>query len=90
MDINELTTNFYGSFLAFRKIALKVDIDALAININKIGDMIFKAGWKFLVALDWPEMERFVDNLIRQTFGSEDFWLKIGKPKLCKLLLFES
>jgi len=77
MDINELTTNFYGSFLAFRKIALKVDIDALAININKIGDMIFKAGWKFLVALDWPEMERFVDNLIRKTFGSEDFWLKI-------------
>jgi len=76
LDINKLTTNFYGSFLEFRKIALNVDIDALALKINEIINMFGLAAWKTYKG-EWPEMERFVDNLLRKTLGSEDFWLEI-------------
>ena len=81
LDINKLTTNFYGSFLEFRKIALNVDIDGLALKINEIINMFGLAAWKTYKG-EWPEMEQFVDNLLRKTLGSEDFWMEIGKPKL--------
>jgi len=78
LDINKLTTNFYGSFLEFRKIALNVDMDALARNITSLVNMFLGAVRKMELG-KFPEMERFVDNLLRKTLGSEDFWLKIDE-----------
>jgi len=78
LDINELTTNLYESFIELREFALKINVDSLADNINSLYNMGFEAPW-ILELGKWPETAKFVENFFRKTLGSEDFWLKIDE-----------
>ena len=76
-DYDSLSTEMYSTFIKTRNILLKVDIEALFEHLNEIHFTIAESIWKLKTG-QWPELAKFVDNFFRKTYGSRDFWVRLG------------
>ena len=77
-DYNPLFAEMYLMFMKAREILLKIDIEAEIEHLHEIHYSITKSIWKLKTG-QWPEMAKFVDNFFRKTYGSRDFWIRLGK-----------
>ena len=60
-----------------REVLLKIDVEAEIENLNEIHYTIAQSVWKLKTG-QWPEMAKFVDNFFRKTYGSREFWVRLG------------
>merc|ERR1719450_13578 len=75
-DYNPLFSRLYFTFLQIRQILLKVDILAELENLNDIHYTLAHGLWKLKTG-QFPELENFLDNFFRNTYGSRDFWVRL-------------
>ena len=76
-DVNACTEKLYFFFLNFRGFLLNIDIRQVIVNINQIYREFDVGMWKTSHG-EWPEMAKCLDNIIRLSFGSREFWVKLG------------
>ena len=76
-DYDTLSVEMYSTFIKMRNLLLKVDIDGLFENVNEIHFAIAESVWKLKTG-QWPELAKFVDNFFRKTYGSREFWVRLG------------
>ena len=76
-DYDSLSTEIYSTFLKGRNLLVNVDIEGLFENLNEVHFSIAESVWKLKTG-QWPEMARFVDNFFRKTYGSREFWVRLG------------
>ena len=76
-DYDSLSTEMYSTFIKTRNILLKVDIEALFEHLNEVHFTIAESIWKLKTG-QWPELAKFVDNFFRKTYGSREFWVRLG------------
>ena len=76
-DVNAGTIRLYRFLLEFRGYLLGIDLQEILRHINQIYREADEGIWK-LSHGEWPEMEKCMDNMIRLTFGSKQFYEKLG------------
>ena len=76
-DHDSLSTEMYSTFIKARNLLLKVDIEGLFEHLNDIHYTIAESVWKLKTG-QWPELAKFVDNFFRKTYGSREFWVRLG------------
>ena len=76
-DVNAGTGRFYRFLLEFRAYLLSIDLQEFLGHINEIYREADEGIWK-LSHGEWPEMEKCMDNMIRLTFGSKQFYERLG------------
>ena len=76
-DYDSLSTEIYSTFLKGRNLLVNVDIEGLFENLNEVHFSIAESVWKLKTG-QWPEMAKFVDNFFRKTYGSREFWVRLG------------
>ena len=76
-DYDSLSTEIYSTFLKGRNLLVNVDIEGLFENLNEVHFDIAESVWKLKTG-QWPEMAKFVDNFFRKTYGSREFWVRLG------------
>ena len=77
VDWNRIAAADYYTFLSVRSLLLRVDVAAEVEKINDIYFTIDEAMWKTMNG-KWPEMTKFMDNILRQTFAKKPFWEQLG------------
>ena len=76
-NYDSLSTEMYSTFIKARNLLLKVDIEGLFEHLNDIHYTIAESVWKLKTG-QWPELAKFVDNFFRKTYGSREFWVRLG------------
>ena len=76
-DYNSLFVKLYSSFLQTRQLLLKIDILAEIENLNDIHFILAETVWKLKTGQS-PEIAEFLDNFFRNTYGSREFWVRLG------------
>ena len=76
-DFDSLTTAMYSTIIKTRNILLKVDVEGLFDVLNDLHFTIAESVWKLKTG-QWPELAKFVDNFFRKTYGSREFWVRLG------------
>ena len=76
-DCDSLSVEMYSAFIKMRNLLLKVDIEGLFEHLNEIHFAIAESIWKLKTG-QWPELAKFVDNFFRKTYGSREFWVRLG------------
>ena len=76
-DYDSLSTEIYSTFLKGRNLLVNVDIEGLFENLNEVHFSIAESVWKLKTG-QWPEMAKFVDNFFVKTYGSREFWVRLG------------
>ena len=77
IDVNACTGKLYFFLLNFRGFLLNIDIQQVITHINQIYREFDEGMWKTSHG-EWPEMAKCLDNIIRLSFGSREFWVKLG------------
>ena len=77
LDFNSFTLNEYKFLLEVRTLLLQLDLKAEAIELDELYKTI-QQGYLNIRVGAWPEVETFIDNLLRRTFASRNFWVKLG------------
>ena len=77
VDWNRVAAADYYTLLSVRSLLLNIDVVTEVQKINDIYFTIDQAMWKTMNG-KWPEMAKFLDNILRLTFGSKPFWEKLG------------
>lgn len=76
-DVNAGTSKLYRFLLEFRGYLLSFDLQELVRHINEIYREADEGIWK-LSHGEWPEMEKCMDNMIRLTLGSKQFYERLS------------
>jgi len=76
MRPNHVTMVLNDIFLRARKFLFAMDLNGMVKSIENIHKYIDHAIWKTMDA-QWPEMEQFIQNILRKTLGSEELWKKL-------------
>ena len=76
-DYDSLSTEMYSTFIKTRNLLLNVDIEGLFEHLNEVVFTFFESVWKLKTG-QWPELAQFVDNFFRKTYGSREFWVRLG------------
>ena len=77
LDFNSFTMNEYKFLLEVRTLLLQLDLKAEAKDLDELYKII-QEGYLKIMYGRWPEVETFLDNLLRHTFASRSFWVKLG------------
>ena len=77
LDFNSFTLTTYKFLLEVRTLLLKMDIKAQYMKLDELTRIVEEGLTKIMYGR-WPEMETFLDNLLRLTFASENFWIEFG------------
>ena len=77
-EVNAGTSKLYRFLLEFRGYLLSIDIQEFVRHINQIYREADEGIWK-LSHGEWPEMQKCMDNMIRLTIGSKQFWERLSK-----------
>ena len=80
LDFNSFTLNEYKFLLEVRTLLLQLDLKAEAKDLDELYKII-QEGYLKIMYGRWPEVETFLDNLLRRTFASRSFWVKLGKTR---------
>ena len=76
-DHDSLSTEMYSTFIKARNLLLNVDIEGFFEHLNEVLFTFFESVWKLKTG-QWPELAKFVDNFFRKTYGSREFWVRLG------------
>ena len=77
LDFNSFTLNEYKFLLEVRTFLMQLDLKAEAIELDELYKTI-QQGYLNIIYGRWPTVETFIDNLLRRTFASRNFWVKLG------------
>ena len=78
MRPNHLTMTVYNIFLKVRKFLISMDLVGMVESLENIHRHVDHGIWKTMDG-QWPEMELFIQNLLRNSVGKEKLWKKLGK-----------
>ena len=76
-DYDSLATELYSTIIKTRNILLNVDVEGLFELLDELYGTFFESVWKLKTG-QWPELAKFVDNFFRKTYGSREFWVRLG------------
>ena len=86
-DINERSRGYYYLLMQLRTVLLNVDMESLFAQLNEAQFLLEESVWKLSTG-QWPEMQAFLVNFLRNTAGSEQFWRRLGKTHHCPVFIF--
>jgi len=78
MRPNHLTMTVYNIFLKVRKFLISMDLDGMVESLENIHRHVDHGIWKTMDG-QWPEMELFIQNLLRNSVGKEKLWKKLDE-----------
>ena len=76
-DHDSLSTEMYSTFIKTRNLLLHFDIEGFFEHLYEVFFTFYESVWKLKTG-QWPEMAKFVDNFFRKTYGSREFWVRLG------------
>ena len=78
INYNELLPSLLHFELQLKTVLMKPDFNDLWAALNQTQHIIEESVRKFKNGR-WPEMSTFVDNFLRKTVGSMDFWDRLSQ-----------